>query len=795
VKVLLSWLRDFAPLAGDVEYLGDQMSDLGMAVELIDQLGAGLGEIVVARVVALRPHPDADRIQIVDVDAGGETLLQVCCGAFNMAEGDLVPLAPVGATLPDGMSIGRRKMRGEWSEGMLCSPAELGLPADDDGIMILGRGHDALDGSAVGALLVDALGIETDAVFDLEINPNRPDALSVAGVARDLAARLGEPFSLPEPPPLVGGTPADSVEVRLVDTDLCGRFAVMTVDGVTVGTSPAWLRRRLEAVGLRSVNNVVDVSNYVMWELGLPNHAYDRDTLARLDGGPVVLSPRWARPGERITTLDGIERELATGVGVIADADDVAVAVAGVMGGASTEVTSSTTALAVEFAWWQPMAVAVASRLLGLRSEASARYERGCDPDAIELAARRFAQLLVEVCPTAVVSGGLVESRGELPDPTVVTVRTSRVNRLLGTALATTDIPPLLTPIGFGCTGVGDDELSVTIPSWRPDTSTETDVIEEVARHLGYANLPVRRPAQPTTGGLSKRQMLRRRVRSTLVGLGASEAMPTPLLSSDDLATVGIEVPVVTITNPLAAEESVLRPSLRPGLLRAVAHNSAHRNPDVSLFEVGKVFVPADPPGVLPAEPEFVAVVLAGRSAPSAVSTLDRLCDVLGVTCELDAASPAGMHPTRSAVVRVGHTSVGLVGEIDPSVLERLGVVGPVAWCEVDLDAVTGAGGSPHPYRPVSRFPSTDIDLAFVLADSVPASVLRSAIATAAGPLLVALELFDVYRGPGIEQGSRSITHRLRLQAVDRTLTEAEVGEVRDAVVAAVATDPGARLR
>jgi phenylalanyl-tRNA synthetase beta chain len=256
VKVLLSWLRDFAPLAGDVEYLGDQMSDLGMAVESIDQLGAGLGEIVVARVVALRAHPDADRIQIVDVDAGGETLLQVCCGAFNMAEGDLVPLAPVGATLPDGMSIGRRKMRGEWSEGMLCSPAELGLPADDDGIMILGRGHDALDGSAVGALLVDALGIETDAVFDLEINPNRPDALSVAGVARDLAARLGEPFSLPEPPPLVGGTPADSVEVRLVDTDLCGRFAVMTVDGVTVGTSPAWLRRRLEAVGLRQTGGL-----------------------------------------------------------------------------------------------------------------------------------------------------------------------------------------------------------------------------------------------------------------------------------------------------------------------------------------------------------------------------------------------------------------------------------------------------------------------------------------------------------------------------------------------------------
>jgi len=789
MKVLLSWLREFSPLEGDPAFLADQMSDLGMAVESMATPGAGLDDIVVARVAGLRPHPDADRIQIVDVDAGGPDLLQVCCGAFNMAEGDLVPLAPVGATLPDGMEIGERRMRGQLSQGMLCAAPELALPGDESGIMILGDGDDQL---APGQRLVEALGLRGDVMFELEINPNRPDAMSVAGVARDLAARLGQPFALPEPVVVPTGEPAAGrVSVEIADGDLCGRFVAMVLDGVVVGPSPWWLAHRLAAVGMRPVNNLVDISNYVMWELGAPNHAYDLDRVAGK-----ALRVRWARPGETVVTLDGVERSLDSGDGVIADGNDVALAVAGVMGGASTEIGDTTTTAVVEFAWWDPMSIARSSRRLSLRSEASARFERGCDPQILERAAHRFAELAAGFGMTS--APGLVEATGSLPEISRVRVRTERVNSLLGTDIAAERIPGVLEPIGFVCAPDGDD-FDVTVPSWRPDTATETDVIEEVARHVGYSSIPMRRPARATTGALTPRQQLRRRLRSLMVGLGASEAMPSPLLSAGDLAQSGLATDAVTLTNPLAAEESLLRTSLRPGLLRAVAHNTAHRNPRVRLFEVGRVFVPAagDPTATtgLPDEPEHLALVVSGSEAPAAVAALDKLADALGVTMELVSATADGMHPSRSAMVMVGDVEAGLVGEVDPEVLDAWGIEGPVAWLELSVDAIEAGMAGERQYRPVSRFPSADIDLAFEVADDVPASRVRAAITAAGGSLLVAVELFDVYRGPGVADGTRSLAHRLRLQAADRTLTDEDVAQVRQQVVDAVTSELPASLR
>jgi phenylalanyl-tRNA synthetase beta chain len=789
VRVLLSWLREFAPIEGDPSFIGDQMSDLGMAVESMAVMGEGLADIVVARVAALRPHPDADRIQIVDVDAGDGELRQVCCGAFNMAAGDLVPLAPVGATLPGGMAIGRRKMRGQWSEGMLCSADELGLASDHDGIMVL---DDAVvaDPSALapGQALVDALGLDGDVVYELEINPNRPDAMSVAGVARDLAARLGVPFTLPDPQvATTGADAATRVTVEVVDADLCGRFTAIVLDDVVVGPSPSWLADRLRAMGMRPVNNVVDISNYVMWELGAPNHAYDADRLA----GP-GLRARWARPGETVVTLDGVERTLADGDGVVADADDVPVAIAGVMGGASTEIGPNTTSVIVEFAWWDPMTIARSSRRLGLRSEASARFERGCDPEVAELAARRFAELAVAAGAT--LAPGMVVAHGDVPVPARVAVRTARVNTLLGTELDAGTIAGVLEPIGFVAAVEGSD-VTVAVPPWRPDTTTETDVVEEVARHIGYSALPSRRPARATTGGLDARQLLRRQLRSLLVGLGACEAMPTPLLSADDLAAAGLPGAAVTITNPLAAEESLLRPSLRPGLLRAVAYNTAHRNPVVRLFEVGRVFTPPANGDILPTETEMLAVVLSGRDGRAAVGVLDVVADALGVDVDLVAAAPDGMHPTRTAEVHRGAVVVGVVGEVDPEVVDRMGLVGPVGWLELDIDALAAGGVGQRTYRAVSRFPSADVDLAFELAEVTAASALRAAITEAAGELLVGLELFDVYRGDGVAERSRSLAHRLRLQASDRTLTDAEVAEVRQRVVDHVAATLGATLR
>jgi phenylalanyl-tRNA synthetase beta chain len=792
MKVLLSWLREFAPFEGDPVALGDVMSDLGMAVESIEHLGRGLDGIVVARVLALRPHPNADKIQLVDVDAGNGEPLQICCGAFNMAEGDLVPLATLGTTMPGGMEIARRKLRGEWSNGMLCSGRELGLGDDHSGILVLD------DQVEVGTPITEALGITEDMLYDLEINPNRPDAMSVAGVARDLAARLGLPFAIPEPQVTevtgeLGATPT----VEILDPDLCGRFHVRVIEGVQVQPSPRWVAERLQACGMRPINNVVDASNYVMLELGQPNHTYD---LAKVPDA--ALRVRWARDGEAIETLDGVSRTLtASRDGVIADATDTAVGIAGVMGGASTEISDTTTAVLLECAWWQPMAVARSSKHLGLRSEASARFERGTDPEVVELAARRLVELLAPSGARLVAGGVTVD--GDLPTRQPVTVRRSRVNRLLGTELGADDIVGLLEPIGFevvdraeGATTDGAT-VSVRVPSFRPDTTTETDVIEEIARHHGYGRIPKRMPRSSRTGSLSPRQRDRRTLRQVLVGLGIDEAMPLPFLAPGDLERAGLVAEVVTLTNPLAAEESVLRPSLRPGLLKALAYNESHRTEGAALFELGKVFArPAGDQG-LPDEREHLAVAVAGADGRTALQVWEALHRTLGFPAvRLDqSVDPAGLHPGRSGAVVVDGTTVGELGEVDPGVLEAFGVRERVAWLQLDLDALLAVPHGEHPYRPISRYPSSDLDLAFEVDDTVPAADVARTIEEAGGALVVSCALFDVFRGAPVTVGRRSLAFRLRLQAPDRTLTDDDLTTLRQALITAVEAAHPATLR
>ncbi len=791
MKVLLSWLTEFAPFEGDPVALGETMSDLGMAVEEMTVLGEGLDGIVAARVLGLRPHPDADRIQLVDVDLGDGEALQICCGAFNMSVGDVVPLATLGTVMPGGLEIARRKLRGEWSNGMLCSGSELGLGDDHSGILVLDPATE------VGIPVRDALGLGHDVLYDLEINGNRPDASSVVGVARDLAARLGVPFAIPEPSPRRSGTPSSSLaSVEIVDADLCGRFVATVLDGVTVGPSPRWLANRLTALGMRPINSIVDVSNYVMLELGQPNHTYD---LATVPGGH--LRVRWATAGEQIETLDGVTRTLGPRDGVIADRDDRAVGIAGVMGGASTEISDATTRVLLEMAWWDPLTIAVSSKVLNLRSEASARFERGTDPEGIERAADRFAELLDGISDGDVaVSAGYVDERGRLPEPARVTVRVPRVNALLGTALSAAEVAGHLGPIGFEVTGAdgagGGDVLEVVVPSFRPDTTTETDVIEEVARHHGYSEIAPRVPRSPHTGGLTARQRERRTVREVMVGLGVSEAMPSPFLAPGDLDRAGLAGAAITVANPLVAEESVIRTSLRPGLVAAVAFNEAHRSEGVRLFEIGRVFPRPDDGRSLPPEAEWLAVALAGHEAPDAVGVWQVLTEVLGVTgAEVRAAEVPGLHPTRSADLVVDGRVVGAVGEIDPTVGDAFGLTERVAWLEVDLDHLLAPPRRDHRYRRVSRFPSSDLDLAFTVADDVPAAEVRRAVVDAAGTLLQRVDLFDVFRGAQAGEGRRSLAYRLRLQAHDRTLTDDDVAAVRAAVVAAVASSTGATLR
>jgi phenylalanyl-tRNA synthetase beta chain len=781
MKVLLSWLRDFAPFEGDPVALGEEMSDLGMAVEDMERLGEGLDGIVVARVLETRAVEGANKIHQVIVDAGDGEPLEIGCGAFNMAAGDLVPLATIGTVMPDGMEIGRRKMAGVWSNGMLCSTRELGLGDDHAGIFILPEHLEP------GTPFTEAMGIEADVLYDLEINPNRPDAMSIAGVARDLAARLQLPFTLPDPAPsMVAADRVGDVSVEILDPDRCGVFEARVLRGVTVGPGDPKLATRLALMGMRSISNVVDVSNYVMLELGQPNHPYD---LAKVAGPGFRV--RVAREGETLTTLDDVERRLTAEDLLICGGDDVPVGLAGIMGGAASEIDDATTDVLLEMAWFHPIGIVKSSRRHKLRSEASARFEKGTDPEVVDLAMRRFADLL-----GVSLEEGIAAATGRLPERPTVRLRPARVARLLGTDIGAARIRELLDPIGFTTAPAGDD-VDVEIPSWRYDSATEIDVIEEVARHHGYSVLGRSLPRAATTGSLSTRQHERRRVRSMLVGRGLSEAMPMPFLAPGELARCGLPDDGITIANPLIAEQSVLRTSLLPGLVGAVAYNWSHRNHGVHLFEVGHTFKrPSSPDAELPDEREWLGAVLAGDDAPEAVQLWRFVAEALGVEgAQIVNAEVPGLHPTRSARVRLGDLEIGALGEIDPGVLDAHSIGERVAYLEVDLDTLLSQPHGERRLRPFSLYPSSDIDLAFEVDDDVPASAVEDAIRAADEDLLWSVHLFDVYRGQGLADGRRSLAYTLRLQAPDRTLTDADVAQVRTAIIDAVQSQLGATLR
>ncbi len=790
MKVLLSWLKEFVPELDDSpESIGDRLSALGLAVESTEVLGEGIDSIVVARVLDLRPHPDADRIQLVDVDAGDGEALQVCCGAFNMSVGDLIPFAPIGTTMPNGIEIARRKMRGEMSNGMCCSAVEIGMGDDSDGIMIL---SDALDESTVGTPLTEALGLERDVLWDLEVNANRPDCMSVLGVARDLAGSIGIALELPSfEYPATGGDASEAVSVSIDDPGLCGRFVVRVLTDVELGSSPQWIQQRLIALGMRPINRIVDISNYVMLELGQPNHTYDLDLLP---GG--ALATRRARAGETLVTLDGADRVLVETDGVIVDRDDKVIGLAGVMGGQSTEISDATTNVALEMAWWDPPSISRTVKRLNLPSEASTRFRRGADwGDTVELALDRFCQLAT-ADGGARVAGGTVDVGGQTPDRAPVVLRAARLNGLLGTELTAEEIGGHLTSIGFDVSNRDDANLDVTIPTWRWDCEAEVDLVEEVARLHGYEKLDRTVPKGEGAGGLSDLQTNRRAVRQVLVGLGIDEAQPMPFLAPGDLSAAGLDENGVTLTNPLVAEESVLRTSLLPGLLKAIAYNQSHRTDDARLFEIGHVFLPSPEGQLLPDEREYLAVALADEQAPAAVRVVATLADALALpNLDLRNGPRAGLHPTRTAEVFIAGKARGEVGQVDPAVADAFGVAGPVAWVQLDLGALLEGPHGKRTYRRVSKFPSSDVDLAFEVQDDVPASRVAGAVRAGGGALLVESELFDVHRGAGVSEGGRGLAFRLRFQADDRTLTDDEVGAARQACIDKVEAIEGVTLR
>jgi phenylalanyl-tRNA synthetase beta chain len=799
MRAPLSWLRDYAPLSGDVADLANTLSSLGLVVEGIERVGEGLGDIVVARVLEIRPIESADQIRMVVVDAAGGEPLEVVCGAWNFAVGDLVPLAPVGAVLPGGFEIGRRKMRGQWSNGMLCSAGELRLPqpADAaDGILILPSGV-----AEPGTPLVEALGLEKpDVVFDLDISANRPDALCMAGVGRDLAAALGEPWRRPDSPAPVGVDASLGTASLVVEAgDLCPRFTATVLERVPEGPSPAWMARRLTLAGMRPISMVVDVSNYVMLDVGQPNHAYDLDRLA---GGGLLI--RRGRPGETLVTLDGMDRTLIEEDCVIADAEGTGVGVGGIMGGSATEIGAGTRRVLLEAAWFTPMVIARTGTRLGLHSEARVRFERGVDPEIADVAIDRFVGLLgsgVRRGPTAD-----VRDVAHLPSPPPVRVRTDRVNTILGTALDDDDVVSLLAPIGFSAERDEPGVQTVSIPSWRLDSEREIDIIEEVARMWGYRRVTRTVPSGVKGGpvGLTQRQQDRRRLRDVLAGAGYDEAWTTTFLAPGDIERAGLDAAAVEVENPLDQSESILRTTLLPGLLKAVRANVDRQAGDVCLFEIGNVF---DPPGggsVLPVETEALGIIVcpdgsapADAAAAAAVRTWHYLADAFRLDDVLVEADPwAGWHPTRSArIVGPSNAVLGAVGEIDPLVTEAYGLDRRVGYVSLTVDGLLGEPRRPLQARDVSRYPASDIDLAFVVGETVAAGVVGRTLGATGGDLVESVALFDVYRGPSVGEGRRSLAFRVRYRAPDRTLSDRELAAVRQEAIDAVVGSHGAELR
>ncbi|MFM8857133.1 MAG: phenylalanine--tRNA ligase subunit beta, partial [Actinomycetota bacterium] len=723
----------------------------------------------------------------VFVDAGDGVERHVWCGAFNMKPGDVVPLALPGTKMPDGRAIEPKPILGIPSDGMLCSARELDLGVDHSGILIM-------DGeSPLGIPYSEALGLNEEIVYDLDVLRNRPEAFGHVGIARDLAGRLNmdvktSASSIADVAPDLGSLVRASVDIEAQER--CPRFTTVVLSGIVVTDSPNWMTSRLAAAGMRPINNVVDASNYVMLELNQPNHPYDFDTLG---GGGFRV--RVGRPNESLITLDDVERIVDEETLLICDAEDRPIGLAGIMGGQNTEISSSTTRVALETAWFEPMGIMRSVQKFGLRTEASARFERGVDPCAIEAGIARFIELLKLTCPLLVVHEGLCDETTEhLPDPTVIEVRSKRVGDLLGRAFTPEEIEKLIAPIGFMVESDREDSgrLRVTVPSWRPDCALEIDIVEEVARLFGYDRLGKTIPKSTMPGSLSPVQHRRRRLREILHGFGANEAMPHPFLANGDLTRVGLSEDAVRIVNPLAVGDDVLRTSLRPGLLQAIAFNDSHRRTGLTFYEIGHVYPPSD--DVLPAEFESLAVIMGGADATRAVHLWREISAGMGWGARLDQSNvPAGLHPTRSASLSIGKTVIGSLGEIHPGVLENLGILERCAVLELDLSSLLAMEPKIPQWKPTSRYPSADFDLAFIVPNDVPAEKVDKSLRQSAGAWLNSVELFDVYRAPELGD-ARSLAYRVRIQAADRTLTDSDIGSIRTKCIDAVAK-MGARLR
>ncbi len=750
LRVPVSWLREYVDFDLSLEELAQRLVITSCEVDRIvtrgvPDLDGNLGHFLVGRVLEAGKHPNADRLQLCRVDVGESEPRQIVCGAWNFGAGATVAVALPGAVLPDGRTLGEAKLRGETSSGMILAEDELGLGDDHSGIMLLA------DELEPGTPLADVLPL-SEQVLEIETGFNRPDLTSIYGIAREVAAVCRVELA---PPPGVDpeGGGDEPVDVRVEDLEGCPRYLGRLFRDVTMGDSPAWMQARLLAAGMRPISNVVDITNYVMLALGSPLHAFDATQLA---GGRIVV--RRAKPGEEMTTLDGALRKLESSDLLIADAER-GVAIAGVMGGEDSEVRPDTTAVLLEAANFDPLTILRTSRRLRLRSEASTRWEKGVDPQLAEQAAVYATQLLVELAGARWT--GHTDVQGELPPPQVVRLRPDRVNALIGIEIPEPFQRETLEWLGFDVT----DELAVTVPSWRArDVTRDVDLIEEVAR-FRLDEVPATLPLRSAMfGWLTRLQKLRRLVEDVLVGAGWFEAYTWSLVPDDGSESV-------RLPEPLSAEQAVLRPDLRHGLLESARRNANAGNEGVALFEVARVYRPTG--GELPEEHWHVAGITEGGFA-RAKGSVEALYDALRVEPTFE------RRPGRAA-----ETAEGVVEELADG----------WGWFELDLDALLDRASTLEVYEDVITFPAVKQDLAFVVDESVAAGDLIAAAKEAAGPDLRDLRVFDVYRGEQVGEDKKSVALAASFQSPERTLSDEDAARSREKIVAALAARFGAELR
>ena len=795
MKVSVKWLRDYVDFTLSPAELAAKLTASGTEVEQIHHTAAW-DKVTIGQITKIEPHPNADRLRLATVNTGSEERT-VVCGAPNIAVGQKVPFADIGAklaTIPEGLA--KRAIRGVVSDGMLCAEDELGISADHEGIKVLDPD------APVGTSLSEYLG---DAVLDIAVTPNRPDCQAVLGVARETAVLTGAQWREPGLTyPEGGPAAAELASVTIEDPDLCPRYTASVVLGVTIGPSPEWLQERLRSAGQRPINNVVDITNYVMLETGQPLHAFD---YRKVRGQRIVV--RRAKPGEQMTTLDNVERTFTSDLLLICDGEGP-VAVGGVIGGLESEVTDATVDVLLESANFHGTNIRQTETALRLGTEASRRFDKGLNPESAEYGLRRGTRLLVELCG-GTAAQGIIDAYPNRRVPHTVNLTQQRLTTVLGAVFSQGQVYDVLTALGCHVTGQWGPGLTVTPPWWRPDLRIPDDLAEEVARIIGYDALPTTtvRGAIPHMAPNPARE-LRERLRDLFVAAGMQEVLNYSLTSLANLQRLAphplvTEVQPMKVANPMSIEQEYLRTSLRPSVLNTLAANERQAQGRLQLFELGRTYLPR--PGDLPDEQDWAVGLIAGAAtepywaAPGdhaafgdAKGIIEGMLQHLGVPASFKPGSDPNLLDGHTAAIMAGKRQVGLVGELSPVVLDRFDIVTrPVYLVELEVAALLEAGRQRRSYRPLSRYPGVTEDLAVVVPDAAPAGEIEAAIRGSS--LVTSVRLFDVYTGAPVPEGHRSLAYTIVFQAADHTLNAGDVAKLRTGLLRQLGARFGAKLR